>query len=104
MPQGGHDPTTLTENSDELPKAARAPRVPALVLLWCSHEPHRAGEVCFLPAGDPGAERIFGRGAERPEDEKRRVALLRQQPSNVESSQPVSNPRISRQQLILNAL
>jgi two-component system nitrogen regulation response regulator GlnG/two-component system response regulator HydG len=99
----GSDPATLPEESGDTANVKRAPLVPCLVLLWCSHSPERTGELCLLPAGDPGQPRVIGRGAALADDPHRRLLFARQTPAGMTTAQALSNPHVSRLQLIVNA-
>jgi two-component system nitrogen regulation response regulator GlnG/two-component system response regulator HydG len=103
MKASGSTDATLTEESRVADAAEQAPLVPALVLLWSAHEPERVGEVCLLPGGAPGATRIIGRGPADERDEHARVFPCRQRPSDFGGGEPLSNPYLSRVQLLVRA-
>jgi DNA-binding NtrC family response regulator len=92
-------PTLITEDllSDDEPPELE--RVPALVVLWCIDEPHRAGEVALVPRD---AISVLGRGEGGASQEADgRLLLYRQRPGRNEWAGPLRSPRISRDQLIL---
>jgi MoxR-like ATPase len=79
------------------PSAARAPGL-GLVLAWSSVEPTRVGEVAILPAT---GERVLGRGSPRDDDRAPRVPFVRHRPGPREPGGWLTNPGLSRQQLLL---
>src|SRR5580692_13155525 len=55
--------TTVTGGAETVDPGSQVPAW-ALVLLWSAEEPHRVGEVAFLPAFE---RRLVGRGDEEAE-------------------------------------
>ena len=95
---------TLSEQPSESLVGGSQPQLPALALAWLSGEQSRIGEVCLLPVSDGwGPPRVFGRGESRADDPERRAQLVRQLPGGVREATPISNPHISRVQLLLRA-
>jgi DNA-binding NtrC family response regulator len=66
----------------------------ALVVVWCAGAPGRAGEVAFIPEGEPS---ILGRGD--PGATARRLRFVRQRPGRAEATTPLEGKGISRDQL-----
>jgi two-component system nitrogen regulation response regulator GlnG/two-component system response regulator HydG len=90
-------PASLTVQS----LAGGAGEVPALILLWSRHEPHRTGEAILVPDDGSSAPWTFGRG--EASFSERRLALFRQRPGALTPEDPLECPRISRAQLRLSA-
>ncbi|WP_394824113.1 helix-turn-helix domain-containing protein [Pendulispora albinea] len=65
---------------------------PALVLAWSAVEPHRVGEVAFVPEG--AKDVTFGRGRDD-------LMFVRQRPGSIALRPPLEGDGISRQQLRL---
>jgi len=63
---------------------------PALVLAWSAVEPHRVGEVAFLPEGAKNV--TFGRGRDD-------LMFVRQRPGSIALRPPLQGDGLSRQQL-----
>jgi hypothetical protein len=68
-----------------------APLTKALVILACTSEPHRAGEVAYLP--EDGSVLYVGRGDEEPET---RAAFHPQQPGKHPIAAPLRGRGLSR--------
>lgn len=73
--------------------------VPALVIAWSAAEPHRVGEIAFLPG--KGGERVLGRGPELDDDPAPRLLFAPQRPGHFGAEREILGPQISRRQLIL---
>lgn len=73
--------------------------VMALVIAWSATEPHRIGEVAFFPDG--GRPLTLGRGGGLAGSA--RVDFLRQRPGICKPTPPLEGPRISREQLRIQA-
>lgn len=74
-------------------------RVPCLVMAWSLDEPDRIGEAIVV------ARRVsVGRGASLPDDPAPRTTLYRMRPGDSELGGPITNARISRQQLVLEPI
>jgi hypothetical protein len=69
-----------------------------LVLAWSSSEPWRVGEVALLPAS---GERVLGRGLPLDDDRAPRVRFAPHRPGPRADGGWLSNPGLSRQQLLL---
>ncbi len=67
------------------------PLTKALVILACTSEPHRAGEVAYLP--EDGSVLYVGRGDEEPET---RAAFHPQQPGKHPIAAPLRGRGLSR--------
>jgi two-component system nitrogen regulation response regulator GlnG/two-component system response regulator HydG len=94
--------TTLTgEASAASCEGAALPDALGLVIAWCPGEPHRAGEVCIVPAAREGVSFVLGRGESLPTDPFRRVDFARQRAHLFEPCPPLTSERISRVQLVL---
>ncbi|HWL87711.1 MAG TPA: hypothetical protein VNO21_18025, partial [Polyangiaceae bacterium] len=65
---------------------------PAFVLAWSAVEPHRVGEVAFLP--EAAKDIIFGRGRDD-------LMFVRQRPGSIALRPPLQGDGLSRQQLRL---
>jgi len=85
--------TSSTDARDRVPEAAM------LVLVWCSTEPRRVGEV-LVPRED-GEPSVFGRGA--AESDEPRAVLLRQRPADNTATTPMDNPFLSRRHLAIRS-
>ena len=90
--------TTVPSGSDTVDPGNQVPAL-ALVLLWSAWEPHRVGEVAFLPVFET---RIFGRG----DDDVGQLALFaKQRPGEPYAPSPpeglLAGDGISRRQLVL---
>jgi len=70
------------------------PASPALVLAWSAVEPHRVGEVAFLPEG--AKDVVFGRGRDD-------LMFVRQRPGSIALRPPLQGDGLSRQQLRVRA-
>lgn len=81
----GRDPRRPRRSGDGAPQ-------PALAVAWSADEPARLGEVLLVPGG---AGCVLGRGG---------ATLVRQRPGITEPTGPPRAPRLSRQQLRLQAL
>ncbi len=77
--------------------------VTAFVLLWCRDEPERVGEVALVPGGHPGVAVMMGRAETTPEDPLPRAEWIRQRPGRVTPTGALRSPRISRDQLRIEA-
>jgi two-component system nitrogen regulation response regulator GlnG/two-component system response regulator HydG len=88
-------PATLTVEIH----AEHATEIPALVVLWSRHEPHRVGEVLLVPAAVTDTPWVFGRG--EADVGGWRLSLVRQRPGMTETTGPLECPRISRVQIRL---
>jgi two-component system nitrogen regulation response regulator GlnG/two-component system response regulator HydG len=71
----------------------------ALVVAWCPQEPFRVGEVAVFPPAEASRERILGRGAPDPADERLRLEFGRHRPGELKPSPPLDIASISRAQL-----
>jgi two-component system nitrogen regulation response regulator GlnG/two-component system response regulator HydG len=91
-----------TQPPEELSRGDLGPafgEVNALVLIWSRDEPARAGEALLIPADEPGAEWVFGRGGGGGVGE---LSLVRQRPGALEPTGALESSRISRAQLRLS--
>ncbi|MCA9691753.1 MAG: sigma-54-dependent Fis family transcriptional regulator [Myxococcales bacterium] len=79
-----------------------AGRVLALILVWSRLEPSRVGEVALLPRSADGRAYVLGRAGGRKD--LPRVAWLRQRPGCNHETGPLTSPRVSRDQLLLQTL
>ena len=70
-----------------------------LVLLWCTHEPNRCGEVAVLAPRRRESSVVFGRGNADGEDT---MTFARQRPGSVVPRGALNNPRLSRRQLVIH--
>lgn len=77
--------------------------VTAFVLLWSRDEPERVGEVALVPGGHPGVAVIMGRAESSPDDPLPRAEWIRQRPGRVTPTGALRSPRISRDQLRIEA-
>ncbi|MES2638431.1 MAG: sigma 54-interacting transcriptional regulator [Myxococcota bacterium] len=77
--------------------------VTAFVLLWSRDEPERVGEVALVPGGHPGVAVLVGRAEASPEDPLPRAEWIRQRPGRVTPTGALRSPRISRDQLRIEA-
>jgi two-component system nitrogen regulation response regulator GlnG/two-component system response regulator HydG len=75
----------------------------ALVVVWCSQEAERVGEVVILPAGAPSEARVLGRGTAALGDGMARLDFARHRPAKVKLSPPLGISSISRSQLVIRA-
>lgn len=95
-------PTLTLSDGEEL--AMEQPEmVTALVMLWSRDEPDRIGEVALVPGGFTGVKVRMGRGESTPNDTIPRVDWVRQRPGEARITGPFGSPRISRDQLQLEA-
>jgi two-component system nitrogen regulation response regulator GlnG/two-component system response regulator HydG len=78
--------------------------VTAFVLLWSRDEPERVGEVALVPGGHPGVAVLFGRAEASPDDALPRAEWIRQRPGRVAPTGALRSPRISRDQLRIEAV
>ena len=85
------DPVRPGSEDDTLPVLL------AIVLAWSVDEPHRVGEVLFVPAGNPGPKRVMGRATNTG------PGFIRQRPGQIDAMGPIRSKRISRAQLNLQA-
>jgi two-component system nitrogen regulation response regulator GlnG/two-component system response regulator HydG len=94
---------TLTE--DQGPESHRSGRPPVigLVLCWSAHEPDRLGQVLFVPPTKKGGSYLFGRGDAGPDDPCPRLRFSTDTSGEIVDRGAVSNPQISRRQLLLRA-
>jgi MoxR-like ATPase len=98
------DPATHTDaTTGHGPAAPPRPDGLALVLAWCADEPDRVGETLIVPAGDGAHWSIFGRGRGTTDDPYPRVELSRCRPGRITPAAPLTNQRLSRVQLRLQA-
>src|SRR5437868_13549276 len=67
----------------------------ALVLAWSATEPHRAGEIAFLPEEERST---LGRG-ETPSDPPK-LRFFRQRPGSLEPRPPLSDKGIPKDQIV----
>lgn len=77
--------------------------VTAFVLVWSRDEPERVGEVALVPGGHAGVAVVMGRAEASPEDSLPRAEWIRQRPGRVTPTGPLRSPRISRDQLRIEA-
>ena len=92
------DSTTATDgNAIAHQLGAAKQQMLALVVAWSADEPHRIGEVLFVPPASR-APWIFGRGSEQPDDLGPRALLGRQRPAGVDPAGPLLAPKVSRTQ------
>ncbi len=93
------DETTLTGGAG--PAAARDGGGTALAvgIGWCDADPGRTGEVALIPPH--GAARLLGRGQPRADDPAPRLVFLRMRPGRTLPTPPLSQPRLSRRQLLI---
>jgi DNA-binding NtrC family response regulator len=68
-----------------------------LVIAWSLSEPHRIGEVAFIP--DLGVPLVLGRGSSLQNDGRGRIQFQRQRPWGVEPCPPMSAQGISREHI-----
>lgn len=77
--------------------------VTAFVLLWSRDEPERVGEVALVPGGHAGVAVMMGRAEASPDDPLPRAEFVRQRPGRVLPTGALRSPRISRDQLRIEA-
>lgn len=94
---------TWTVSNSEAQEADRPETVSALVLVWSRDEPERVGEVALVPGGFTGVTVRMGRAPAEPTDPLPRVEFARQRPGQSLATGPLTSPRISRDQLQIEA-
>jgi hypothetical protein len=100
---GTLDSSTLPEeDAFAIPEQFRLEEALGLAIAWSADEPERVGEVALL-AGAASSDYVLGRGAERPDDVRPRLAFITQRPQQVELTGPLLSRKISRAQLVLRA-
>lgn len=95
------DETTQDPASLRASRIAAPARRLALVIAWSRQEPHRAGEVLFVPQGPKAPTQILGRGPARSDDPHLRGGWIRQRPGQNHPAPPLGSASISRVQLVL---
>ncbi len=96
---------TIPESEDVRSRAAHELQIdsklgPGFLVLWNTEEPSTIG--AFLPVAGPTRNTVvFGRGAERPQDEHVRLVAVRQRPQSNEPLPPFESPTLSRVQLMI---
>src|SRR5258706_15167162 len=98
-----HASTLDTGGSDERrSRALKREEGHALVVLWSPREPHRLGEVLWMPPSATPRTYVFGREKPAsPSGDKSphpRLVFLRQRPGSTERAAEVDNPFLSREQ------
>jgi two-component system nitrogen regulation response regulator GlnG/two-component system response regulator HydG len=77
--------------------------VTAFVMAWSRDEPGRVGEIALVPGGHPGVAVLLGRAESSPDDALPRAEWIRQRPGRVTPTGALRSPRISRDQLRVEA-
>ena len=96
------DTTIVTETSVQSPSVERDDSAtPSLVVTWTAGDWGRVGSVVCVGDKRGGQVGLLGRGEPQFSDSHRRVSFVQQRPGEERILSKLSNPRISRQQLIL---
>ncbi len=89
------DATATSTGESNVSNQSTSPELPALVVLWSKQDPHRAGEVALIRECA-----VLGRGP--GEANQTRVEFARHRPGAPAQPQPLNEPKISREQLVID--